>query len=107
MHISYIMAIAIFIVLFSFSPQNSYRSAGPETVTEEVKEWGMSESAWRDMHVVASILTGGTSLEFRKDETSGIYWPSYSSTTFTNPNADPAIKSEGAREERKKIGRNN
>jgi len=58
----------------------------------------MSEMARSHLTGIASILTGGTELTFQKDQASGVYWPTYRSTSCGNPNLS---KEEAARVQEK------
>jgi hypothetical protein len=60
---------------------------------EEIRESGMTEMARASLRAVAGVYLGHLLLEYRLDEASGRYWPSYRSTVCANPAADP---NEGA-----------
>jgi hypothetical protein len=60
-----------------------------EAYIEQIRASGMTETARMQIHSVASVYAGGTILEYRQDEASGQYWPSYMSATCPKPDADP------------------
>jgi len=55
---------------------------------ESVRAAGMSETAQSQLRSVASIACGASILKYIEDKESGRYWPSYTSATCPNPNAD-------------------
>lgn len=60
----------------------------------KIRESGMSEGAEGSLRSIASIRAGATILKYRKDDRSGRYWASYSSTACPLPGADPAKVAE-------------
>jgi len=60
-----------------------------DTYIEGIKASGMSEMGRGQISSVASICTGSLILEYRFDEASGRYWPSYTSATCPKPDSDP------------------
>jgi hypothetical protein len=57
---------------------------------EQIRARGMSEVAYSHLGTVAGMRVGGSSWAFKKDETSGAYWTSYTSNRCRLPNEDPA-----------------
>ena len=55
---------------------------------ESIRAAGMSETAQSQLRSVASIVCAASILKYIEDKDSGQYWPSYTSATCPNPNAD-------------------
>jgi hypothetical protein len=59
-----------------------------EAYLEEIRASGISEMGLSHIRSIASICAGSSILEYRVDEVSGRYWPSYMSATCPDPNAE-------------------
>ncbi|HEX6791541.1 MAG TPA: hypothetical protein VF247_09545 [Candidatus Krumholzibacteria bacterium] len=64
-------------------------SSDLEAYLAGIRAAGISEVGRGQVSMVAGICCGATILDYRKDEASGQYWPSYMSATCPKPNADP------------------
>jgi hypothetical protein len=60
-----------------------------EEYIETIRAWGMTETGRMQIRSVANLCAGATVLEYRKDDASRRYWPSYTSATCPKPDADP------------------
>ncbi len=75
------------LVLFA-SFANAGDGADLTAYIESIRASGMSESAQMHIRSIAGIACGASILKYIEDEESGRYWPSYTSATCPNPNAD-------------------
>jgi hypothetical protein len=62
-----------------------------EDYIEHVREVRMAAMAEGQVRTVASILLGYSTLTFKRDEASGQYWGTFTSTTCASPDADPEV----------------
>jgi hypothetical protein len=60
-----------------------------ESYLESIRAARISEVGRSQILTIAGICAGATILDYRKDESSGRYWPSYTSATCPKPDADP------------------
>ena len=58
-----------------------------ETYIEGIRASGISEMGRNHLRMIAGICVGSTILEYRFDEASGRYWPSYMSAKCPKPGA--------------------
>lgn len=79
---------ALLFLLFAGMPRAQEKdSADLKAYLDEIRASGASEGARSAVRMIAGISSGATILEYRLDEASGRYWPSYMSATCPNPNA--------------------
>lgn len=74
-----------------------------EAYIADIREWRMTESARMSLRMLAGIYTEGTILTFKKDESSGLYWRSYQSSSCPKPDMDPAERARLRNEYESKI----
>jgi hypothetical protein len=86
------------IVLLCLAAAAAVTPAGcaPQQPTEldryvaQIRTWGMGEAAHQSLATAASIIDGGTRLEYLRDSTSGYWGTRYMSTSCPLPGADSA-----------------
>ena len=83
-----IVAILGLLLLASGSQSQTEDGSDLEAYIEEIRASGISEMGRSHVRSVSGICSGSSILEYRVDETSGRYWPSYTSATCPKPNAD-------------------
>lgn len=77
--------VAVASSLVSASPEDG---ADLKAYIESIRASGMSENAQMQIRSLAGIACGASILKYIEDDESGRYWPSYTSATCPNPNAD-------------------
>lgn len=87
------IAAMILVFVCAAGSGSAQEKADPKDLTEcieQIRARGMSEGAYGAIAVIAGVRAGGASMEFRKDEVSGMYWTSFTGNRCALPNADPA-----------------
>lgn len=84
-----LLIIAICILPISALSQTESQPQDYIECINQIKAWKMSEYARMNIVTIAGIRLGGSILSFRKDEYSGAYLNSYSSTKCYSPDRDP------------------
>jgi len=83
-----VMAMLGLLMLSDTVQSQAEHGADLEAYLEEIRASGISEMGRSHIRSVASVCVGSSILEYRLDEVSGRYWPSYMSATCPSPNAD-------------------
>lgn len=84
---------ALMLVLALAAGASAQGSGDPKDMAEcieQIRARGMSEGAWGAVAMIAGMRVGGSSMEFGKDESSGIYFTSFTGKRCALPNEDPA-----------------
>jgi len=82
--------LVVCVALGSGSPAQARGGEDLEAYIEGIRASGISEMGLVQLRSIAAICAGSTILEYRVDEASGQYWPSYRSTTCPRPETDTA-----------------
>jgi len=61
---------------------------------DQIRKWGMTEYARGSIHMVASIEAGTRLLSFQKDDSSGVYFSRYTSTSCPKPDMSESERQE-------------
>lgn len=87
-----LLYVIILIVTASAAPARG--QGDPEDMLEcieQIMAWKMSEQAKMSVAMIAGMRLGGGIWSYHKDESSGIYFNSYTSAKCKSPDSDPAI----------------
>ena len=85
------MSFLMMTALSCATPGQPGTAADLERYVIEARRDGMSEGARGTLWQVAAIRTGAIVVTYPKDETTGVYFDSYNSTTCPNPKQNPEV----------------
>ena len=83
------VAMPLIIIAVNLSAQTTDEPDDMKECIAQIKAWGMSEGAKTSIETIAGMRIGGSNWEFRKDESSGMYWTSFTSNRCDLPSEDP------------------
>jgi len=84
--LAFLMLLALAVLAANCSPSPKGKS-DLDAYIEEIRASGMSEMAKNSIEFMASLCEGTRLLEFRPDSASGRYFPGYTNTTCSLPDA--------------------